>query len=213
MAILLLSCQSERQKKEKNIVIPRGYMSKLEINQGGKMIRFGPFVGYYFKPHDPEDITRLSFVCFNEKQYYTRDIPENAKLFEGEAVMATLPDLGIALPKARDAAGEKTAENPEKAESILPAIGKNRINPVFFTDAPEKWKATRPKPEDLYVHFHSCYDSQGSVHTGFWVRHEGVANFTYDMGGRVSKESPLYHRVTPGPDREFARVLEFDRGP
>jgi hypothetical protein len=33
------------------------------------------------------------------------------------------------------------------------------------------------------------------------------------MGGRVGKDSPLYHRVSSGPDRDFARIIEFDRGP
>jgi hypothetical protein len=33
------------------------------------------------------------------------------------------------------------------------------------------------------------------------------------MGGRVTSESLLYHRVTKGVDRDFARIVEFDRGP
>ena len=49
--------------------------------------------------------------------------------------------------------------------------------------------------------------------TGYWIRHVAVSDFTYDMGGRVGKESPLYHRVRKGPDRDFARIIEFDRGP
>jgi hypothetical protein len=51
------------------------------------------------------------------------------------------------------------------------------------------------------------------VLTGYWIRHVAVSEFTYDMGGRVGKKSPLYHRVRKGPDREFARIIEFDRGP
>jgi len=33
------------------------------------------------------------------------------------------------------------------------------------------------------------------------------------MGGRVSRVSPLYHTVRKGVDLDFARILEFDRGP
>ena len=51
------------------------------------------------------------------------------------------------------------------------------------------------------------------VLTGYWLRHVAVSEFTYDMGGRVGKESPLYHRVRKGPDRDFAGIVEFDRGP
>jgi len=59
----------------------------------------------------------------------------------------------------------------------------------------------------------SCYDATGPVRAGCWFRHEARASFTYDMGGRVGPGSPLYHEVTPEPDREFARIIEFDRGP
>lgn len=40
-----------------------------------------------------------------------------------------------------------------------------------------------------------------------------VDEFTYDMGGRVGPDSPLYHEVTPGTDRDFAKIMEFDYGP
>jgi hypothetical protein len=33
---------------------------------------------------------------------------------------------------------------------------------------------------------------------GYWLRHTAKARFTYDMGGRVSPDSPLHHRVAPG---------------
>jgi hypothetical protein len=40
-----------------------------------------------------------------------------------------------------------------------------------------------------------------------------MAAFTYDMGGRVGPDSVLYHKVMPGSDKAFARIIEFDRGP
>lgn len=169
--------------------LPRGYMPTLEIEKNGHLIRFGPFVGYYFKPDPLENFSRLNVLCFNEKSFYTRDLPENSLLFEGEAVMSTLEDLDL------------------KKE------GEGRIFPVFFNEAPEQWTQNRPDPMDEFLHFHSCYDAAGPVLTGYWIRHRGVAVFTYDMGQRVNKESPLYHRVTPGIDKDFARIIEFDRGP
>jgi len=153
------------------------------------MVGFGPFVGYYFRPVDPRDLGRLSFVCFNEKRFYSSDMPDGAKLYEGTAVLVTLPAADIAIP------------------------AQDRINPVFFQEAPEGWRNSRPEPQDEFVHFHSGYDSTGPVLTGYWIRHVAVSEFTYDMGGRVGKESPLYHRVRRGPDRDFARIIEFDRGP
>ncbi|MCF8024948.1 MAG: hypothetical protein K9J79_09320 [Desulfobacteraceae bacterium] len=174
--------------KSISLDVPRGYVAALELNLDGRRVGFGPFVGYYFKPESPDDLTRLKFVCFNERSFYTRDMPENAKLFEGEAVLTRLADVGRDLPD------------------------RDRINPVFFPDSPEEWLKTRPSPQDEFIHFHSCYDAQGPVLVGFWVRHVGTAAFTYDMGGRVDPGSPLYHRVEPGVDKDFARIMEFDRG-
>lgn len=168
---------------------PHGYMARLEQIHDGRMIGFGPFVGYYFRPNDPRDLSRLQFVCFNENRFYSSNIADGAKLYEGEAVRATLPDAGIALPT------------------------KDRINPIFFEDAPEAWRASRPEPQDAFLHFHSCYNGAGPVRTGYWIRHVAVSDFIYDMGGRVGKESPLYHRVQIGPDLAFARIIEFDKGP
>ena len=139
---------------------------------------------------DPHSFEKIDFVVFNEKGFYTRSLPVNAVLFEGDAVLKTLPPAGRPLPSSG-----------------------RRIEPVFFDDAPEQWKRTRPSPEDEYLHFHSCYDARGAVSTGYWLRHRAVADFTYDMGGRVGKESPLYHRVSKGVDRRFARIVEFDSGP
>ncbi len=169
--------------------VPRGYTSTLEIEKGDRLLGFGPFVGYYFKPETLDDLSRLHFVCFNERSFYTKDVPENAKLFEGSAILTELADVNRPLPDA------------------------HRINPVYFADAPKQWLENRPEPKDAFLHFHSCYDAAGPVLTGYWVRHIGAATFTYDMGGRVGSDSPLYHPVTPGVDKAFARIIEFDRGP
>lgn len=171
------------------VIVPHGYMARLEQVYDGGMIGFGPFVGYYFRPEDPKDLGRLQFVCFNENRFYSSDMPAGAKLYEGTAVRTTLPLADIAIP---------TSE---------------RINPLFFPEAPAIWRDSRPEPQDVFVHFHSAYNAAGPVRTGYWLRHVAVADFTYDMGGRVGKESPLYHQVRKGVDRDFARIIEFDRGP
>lgn len=171
------------------IAIPHGYMARLEHVHEERLIGFGPFVGYYFRPEDPKDLSRLSFVCFNENRFYSSNMPESAKLYEGTALLVTLPPADIAIPS------------------------RDRINPVFFPQAPEAWRNSRPEPRDEFVHFHSGYNSNGPVPTGYWIRHVAVSEFIYDMGGRVGKESPLYHQVRIGPDRDFARIIEFDRGP
>ena len=171
------------------VSVPHGYMARLEQVHDGRMIGFGPFVGYYFRPEDPRDLARLRFVCFNENGFYSSDMPDGAKLYEGTAVRKTLPKTDFDIPTG------------------------DRINPVFFEDAPEAWRESRPEPRDVFRHFHSCYNGAGAVRTGYWIRHAAVADFTYDMGGRVEKESPLYHTVQKGPDRDFARIIEFDRGP
>ena len=169
--------------------LPRGYVSTLEIELNDRILGFGPFVGYYFKPDIPGDFGRLKFVCFNEQSFYTTDLPVNSKLFEGEAVLTVLTDTTFDIPDA------------------------NRINPVFFPDTPLVWLKNRPEPQDEFVHFHSCYDAKGSVLTGYWLRHRAIASFTYDMGGRVGPNSPLFHEVIPGIDTRFAHIVEFDRGP
>ena len=169
--------------------VPRGYVSTLEIEMNGRILGFGPFVGYYFKPESPGDLNRLTFLCFNERSFYTQDLPNNVKLFVGNGVLTRLENSEYEIPDT------------------------DRINPVFFSDASPSWLRTRPEPKDEFVHFHSCYDAQGPVLEGYWLRHEGVAKFTYDMGGRVGPESPLYHKVKPGIDKDFARIIEFDRGP
>ncbi|WP_321494782.1 hypothetical protein [uncultured Desulfobacter sp.] len=171
------------------VFVPHGYMARLEQVHEGGMIGFGPFVGYYFRPDDPKDLSRLQFVCFNENRFYSSDMPDGAKLFEGTAVRTTLP----------------------LTDAVIPA--RDRINPVFFHEAPEDWLATRPEPGDEFVHFHSCYNGTGSVLTGYWIRHVALSEFTYDMGGWVGIKSPLYHQARKGPDRDFAKIVEFDKGP
>ena len=93
-----------------SLSVPRGYVSIIELDMDGRRVGFGPFVGYYFKPKEPGDLTRLAFICFNEQSFYTRDMPENAKLFEGEAVFTRLPEADMDLPS------------------------EHRINPRFFSE-------------------------------------------------------------------------------
>jgi hypothetical protein len=190
LAFCLLSSGCRKDDEKSRILnVPKGYMSVIEIEMKDRLMSFGPFVGYYFKPETPDNFNRVQFVCFNERSFYTKDVPENSKLFEGDAVLTRLADVSFEVPKT------------------------DRINPIFFKDAPQKWLESRPGPKNEYVHFHSCYDSQGPVLTGYWIRHKGTAEFIYDMGGRVGHKSPLYHQVTPGVDKDFPRIMEFDRGP
>lgn len=192
---VMSGCRSDPERIGENgpsggvITIPHGYMERLEQVHEGRLIGFGPFVGYYFRPENPNDMRRLSFVCFNENRFYSSDMPDGAKLYEGTALLVTLFSADIAMP------------------------AQDRINPVFFQEAPDGWRNSRPEPQDEFVHFHSGYDGTGPVPTGYWLRHVAVSEFTYDMGGRVGKESPLYHQVRSGPDLDFARIIEFDRGP
>lgn len=172
------------------LAVPRGYVARLELAFEGHRYGFGPFVGYYFRPDDPADLGRLRFVCFNERGFYASDAPVNALLYEGEAVLARLPEADFPLPSDGD-----------------------RIEPVFFPDAPAAWLATRPEPRDEFLHFHSAHDASGPARVGYWLRHVAARAFTYDMGGRVGPGSPLYHRVSPGPDLLFPAIVEFDRGP
>jgi len=188
-AILCFGCPAPQKDKKTTLKIPRGYVDRLDIQLEDRVLGFGPFVGYYFKPENPEDLTRLSFVCFNEDSFYTDDLPENAILFEGDAILTQLEDTDFPLPSD------------------------DRINPVFFGDAPRKWVNNRPRPQEEYLHFHSCYDGLGPVPAGYWFRHKAKAAFTYDMGGRIGPDSPLYHEVHPGIDQQFAKIMEFDAGP
>ena len=169
--------------------VPRGYMQRLRLVHEGRVLQFGPFEGYYFKPLDANHLENLVFICINRGQFYTTDRPADARLYEGQARFAALPPADFKLPHAR------------------------RINPVVFSALPPAWLDTRPEPRDEYRHFHSCYNDAGPVEAGFWLRHVALADFTYDMGGRVGADSVLHHRVAPGPDTQFATLMEFDRGP
>ncbi len=187
LAALALGCDAGPGRVP--LAVPPGYQSRLEFVHDGVLLGFGQFVGYYFRADDPRDPVRVKLVCFNEQGFYASNAPVNALLYEGEAVRTRLPGAGKVPP------------------------GPDRIRPVFFPDAPAPWLATRPEPRDAFVHFHSCYARAGPVRLGFWIRHRAVRAFTYDMGGRVGPGSPLYHRVAPGTDLGFARIVEFDAGP
>ncbi|MCB2174044.1 hypothetical protein KQH41_02125, partial [bacterium] len=78
---------------------------------------------------------------------------------------------------------------------------------------PSDWLQQRPEPQEEFVHFHSAYNRRGAVSTGYWLRHDAVTTFTYNMGGRVSADSPLHHRAKPGASDRFPRIIEFDDGP
>jgi hypothetical protein len=167
---------------------PRGYYAQLEFLYQGQRLSFGPFVGYYFRPENGDDLTRLKFRCYNERQFYTDQQPADTLLFEGEAVLSSLPRVR-ALPRS-DA----------------------RIEPVFFAEAPPEWLQARPVPQDQFVHFHSAYDATGPSYAGYWLRHQPLHSFTYNMGGRVGEDSPLYHQATPGAPQRFPHIVEFDAG-
>lgn len=189
--LVLFGCPTERSEAPpEKPAIPPGYVARLQIQVADRVLSFGPFVGYYFKPLSTNDLSRLDFICFNERSFYTRDLPPNALLFEGRARWQKLPDSPDAIP-----------------------MDGNRIVPVFFSQAPDAWLTSRPHPQDAFVHFHSAYDGRGAVRYGYWLSHVAQSRFIYDMGGRVTPDSPLYHTVEPGPDPKFARIIEFDHGP
>lgn len=181
---------SGQQERQSSPPVPRGYQAELRVERDGEVAGFGPFVGYYFHAADPDDLSRLSFVCFNERGFYSSDAPVNARLFSGEAVLGTLPG--------------SRSDQPEP---------EGRITPVFFSDAPAAWLDARPEPKESFRHFHSLHDGAGARMDGYWLAHRGEASFTYDMGGRVGPDSPLYHAVSSGPDSRFATIIEFDQGP
>jgi len=168
---------------------PRGFYTQLEFIYQGQRLSFGPFVGYYFRPENGADLTRLTFRCYNERQFYSDQLPADALLFTGDAVLSTLPRVR-ALPQ-----------------------GPARIEPTFFADAPPQWLQTRPEPQQEFVHFHSAYDFNGPSYTGYWLRHQPATRFSYNMGGRISEDSPLYHQAVPGEAQRFPHIIEFDAGP
>ena len=186
---MLLSVLPARGAAENRLETPRGYYRQLEFLYHGQQLSFGPFVGYFFKPQHGDDLTRLDVLCYNERQFYTDQLPADSLLFKGEAVLATLP----------------------RVREIPPAV--QRITPIFFDQAPPQWLQGRPAPQEQFLHFHSAYDRSGAVYTGYWLRHQAVTDFTYNMGGRVDKDSPLYHQAEPGAPQRFPRIIEFDAGP
>jgi hypothetical protein len=192
LTLALAACQPDPgHTPPKQPPVPRGYLDRLEIQVDDRVLAFGPFVGYYFKPSSGGDLKRLDFICFNKDSFYTRDLPANTLLYTGKARWQRLP----------------------KAHTAMPGADGRRIVPLFFSQAPEAWRKARPVPQQDYLHFHSAYDGRGAVRYGYWLRHTAKARFTYDMGGRVAPDSALYHLVEPGPDRQFARIIEFDHGP
>lgn len=174
---------------ENRLEPPRGYYRQLEFVYHGQRLSFGPFIGYFFKPQDGDNLTRLDVLSYNERQFYTDQLPTDSLLFKGEAVLATL----------------------DRVRAIPPA--EQRITPIFFDQAPPQWLQGRPTPQEQFIHFHSAYDHNGAVYTGYWLRHQPVSTFTYNMGGRVGKSSPLYHQAEPGAPQRFPRIIEFDAGP
>ena len=175
---------------EQDADIPRGALQRLIVEHQGRVYEFGPFVGYFFWPEESGDLSRLNFACRNKGQFYTKELPEDTILFTGQAVFTCLPEGA-----------------PYKPESG------RRMRPVFPRDIPQAWLETRPQPQDAFRHFHSCYNAQGPVACGYWLRHKARKVFTYDMGGRVGPDSVLYHQVQPGVDTGFPLLVEFDRGP
>lgn len=173
-----------------SVPVPHGFTATLQILRDGHLYRFGPFVGYYFRPVELGNFNRVEFVCFNESGFYTSEMPIGAKLFTGQGVLAELKPIEGAVPQ-----------------------GDQRIQPVFFDDAPPTWLANRPEPQQEFLHFHSLHDAAGPALLGYWMNHRAVNNFTYDMGGRVDQTSPLWHRAQRGIDQDFPRIIEFDRGP
>ena len=171
--MLMAGCRVDpAQAPPEKLQVPPGYVNQLQVEVDDRVLSFGPFVGYYFKPLSANDLERLDFICFNERSFYTRGLPANARLFEGKARWQRLPDAQMPVP------------------------GRNgRIVPVFFSEAPGAWLQSRPEPHSDYVHFHSAYDGRGAVRYGYWLKHVALAEFTYDMGGRVTQDSPLYHEV------------------
>ncbi len=168
---------------------PRGYYTQLEFIYQGQQLSFGPFVGYYFRPDNGDDLTRLKFRCYNERHFYTDQLPADALLFEGQAVLTSLQRVR-ALPRSNA-----------------------RIEPVFFDQAPPEWIQSRPAPQEQFVHFHSAYNATGPSYSGYWLRHQAVSRFIYNMGGRVDDGSPLYHQAEPDAPQRFPHIVEFDAGP
>lgn len=200
LAVLAGGC-SDGPKE--NPEVPRGYLPVLQVEQGTRLHGFGPFVGYYFKPASPGDFSEVDFVCFNEDSFYSSDAPEGALLYTGRGMLKALPKTGDPV-----------------AEKVFLSID-GRMKPFHFGSgpsgpldkAPRAWAESRPAPKEEFRHFHSLHDASGPVRMGYWLRHVAQRDFIYDMGGRMDENSPLYHHVLQGVDREFATIIELDAGP
>ena len=74
-AAVMSGCRSDQgtdgsdESSDGVVVVPHGYMARLEQVHDVRMIGFGPFVGYHFRPEDPGNLSRLQFVCFNENRF------------------------------------------------------------------------------------------------------------------------------------------------
>jgi hypothetical protein len=110
--VFLSACGQDRTSADA-LRVPRGFFRTLRIETAGGIVSFGPFIGYYFAPESGSDLSRLRFVCFNERTHYTRDLPENALLFEGQARCTVLPDADFDIPYT-------TAPHPARI-NVLPA--------------------------------------------------------------------------------------------
>ncbi len=190
MAWLIALSPVVRAAPDTSLHPPRGYMERLEIEIRDQVFRFGPFVGYYFKPAEPNNLQRLHFVCYNEDSFYSSDAGAGTLIFSGEAKLTQLPVSSSQIPRRS-----------------------SRIVPVFFTETPKTWLISRPEPQTEFVHFHSLYNARGAAAYGYWLKHQAEASFTYDMGGRVDNSSPMFHQVQPGMDLAFPHIVEFDHGP
>ena len=84
-------------------------------------------------------------VCFNENRFYSSDMPDGAKLYEGTALLVTLPPTDISLPN------------------------ENRSHPLFFQEAADVWRNSRPEPQDELFIFTPATTVSGrcSPDTGF----------------------------------------------
>ena len=55
LGLLLLGCGAPEPRQRKiPLQVPHGYVDRLEIIRDGRRYRFGPFVGYYFRPDKSE---------------------------------------------------------------------------------------------------------------------------------------------------------------
>lgn len=86
LCFALAACGTDpTQRPPEKPMVPRGYVDRLEFQVDDRVLSFGPFVGYYFKPASGNDLSQLDFLCFNERSFYTRDLPAGALLYSAQA--------------------------------------------------------------------------------------------------------------------------------